>query len=54
MAALKRKDIAEHFDLAHVSSVSFIIHQVRKKKREDHAFARQVNNIIKGIVKQAT
>ncbi len=37
MAALKLKDIAERFGLAHVGSVSFITHQVRKKKREDHA-----------------
>ena len=38
LANVKLKDIAEHFNLSHVGSVSFITHQVRKMKRESKAF----------------
>ena len=54
LADVKLKDIAEFFKLSHVGSVSFITHQVRKKKREDKAFLRRINEIIKSIMKQAT
>ena len=54
LADVKLKDIAEFFKLSHVGSVSFITHQVRKKKRENKAFLRRINEIIKSIMKQAT
>ena len=54
LADIKLKDIAEFFKLGHVGSVSFITHQVRKKKREDKAFFYRINKIIQSIVKQAT
>jgi chromosomal replication initiation ATPase DnaA len=54
MADAKLKDIAEFFKLSHVGSVSFITHQVRKKKREDKLFSSRINKTIKSIMKQAT
>jgi putative transposase len=54
LADVKLKDIAEFFKLSHVGSVSFITHQVRKKKRENKAFLRLINEIMKSIMKQAT
>ena len=54
LAGAKLKDIAEFFKLSHVGSVSFITHQVRKKKREDKLFLSRINQTIMSIMKQAT
>jgi hypothetical protein len=54
LAGEKLKDIAEFFKLGHAGSVSFITHQVRKKKREDKHFSLQINKTIKSIMKQAS
>ena len=54
LAGEKLKDIAELFKLSHAGSVSFITHQVRKKKREDKYFSSIINKTIKSIMKQAS
>ncbi len=54
LAGVQLKDIAAFFNLNHMGSVSFITHQVRKRKREDHVFAAQINEMVKYIIKQAT
>ncbi len=54
LAGVQLKDIAAFFNLNHMGSVSFITHQVRKRKQEDHVFAARINKMIKHIVKQAT
>jgi len=54
LADAKLKDIAEFFTLSHAGSVSFITHQIRKKKREDGVFLRRINETIRGIMKQVT
>lgn len=54
LADEKLKDIAPYFNLSHGGSVSFITHQVRKKKREDNAFSHRINELINSIMKQVT
>ena len=54
MADAKLCDIADHFNLGHPGSVSFITHQVRKRKREERSFARRIEAVVDGIVKQMT
>ena len=53
MADVKLKDIAEHFNLSHIGSVSFITHQVRKKKIEDKDFTREIDAIVEDIIIKA-
>jgi len=48
------KDIAAFFTLSHTGSVSFITHQIRKKKREDRVYLHRINETIRGIVKQVS
>ncbi len=47
-------EIAEYFNLGHGGSVSFITHQVRRKRREDRNFGRLIDKVIASIVKQVT
>ncbi len=47
-------EIAEYFNLCHGGSVSFITHQVRRKRREDRNFGRLIDKVIASIVKQVT
>ena len=54
LASAKLKDIADYFNLNHVGSVSFITHQIRKRKREDQVFSQKINRLIKSVVKKAT
>ncbi len=54
LASVKLKYIAVHFNLRHVGSVSFITHQVRKMKREGKVFARQIDEAVMSIMKNAT
>lgn len=54
LAARKLKDIASHINLSHIGSVSFITHQVRKKKRDDKRFLGKLDEIVRSIMKQAT
>lgn len=54
LADVKLKDIAQYFNLSHVGSVSFITHQIRKKKREDKTFSNKINDVIKSIMKKAS
>ena len=54
LSAVKLKDIAQYFNLGHVGSVSFITHQMRKKKQEDKALLGRIEEIIAYIMKQAT
>ncbi len=51
MADVKLNDIAEHFNLSHIGSVSFITSQIRKRKREDIKFARKIDAIVEHIIK---
>ena len=53
MANVKLKDIAKYFNLSHIGSVSFITHQIRKRKSVDIRLARKINTIIENIMKQA-
>jgi len=53
-ANVKLKDIAEYFNMGHVGSVSFITHQIRKKKQQDRMFSQKIDGLIKSIVKKAT
>ena len=46
-------DIAEHFQLSHPGSVSYITHQVRQKISEDRGLAKKVEKIVVYVVKQA-
>lgn len=50
----KLKDIADYFQLGHVGSVSFITHQVRKRKQRETKFEQLVEEIVRSIMKQAT
>ena len=52
MADAKLKSIAEYFNLSHIGSVSFITHQVRKRKREDTKLVRKIDVVVKSIVKK--
>ena len=52
LAAVKLKDIAQYFNLGHIGSVSYITHQIRKKKREDKILFNQISEVIKSIMKQ--
>ena len=54
LADVKLKDVAAYFNLSHVGSVSFITHQIRKKKREDKVLSRRIDTLIRVIMKQAT
>jgi len=54
LAAGKLKDIAQYFNLSHIGSVSFITHQIRKKKHEDKYLPDRIDEIIMSIMKQAT
>ncbi|HFE39283.1 MAG TPA: hypothetical protein ENK06_12865 [Gammaproteobacteria bacterium] len=54
LADARLNDIAIYFNLGHPGSVSFITHQIRQKKREDVAFSRYLDELIKHIIKQAT
>ena len=47
LADVKLKDIAQNFNLGQVGSVSFITHQIRKKKREDKALSNRINELIR-------
>ncbi|MEM5548757.1 hypothetical protein [Pseudoalteromonas fuliginea] len=51
--AEKLSNIAEYFNLGHSGSVSFITHQIRKKRREDKQFSKQLDAIFDSIMKQA-
>ncbi len=54
LAEVKLQDIAPCFNLRHSGSVSFITHQVRKKKRDEKGFAARMNEVIESILKQST
>ena len=53
VAAARLTDIAGFFHLGHIGSVSFITHQIRKRKAEDRAFARKIGAVIGSIMKKA-
>jgi REP element-mobilizing transposase RayT len=53
MAHVKLKDIAAYFNLGHIGSVSFVTHQIRKKKKEDIQLARTMDAVIASIIKRA-
>lgn len=54
IGALKLAEIARYFNLGNIGSVSFITHQIRKRRREDSVFAAKLERLIKSIVKKAT
>ncbi|MDH5803443.1 MAG: transposase [Gammaproteobacteria bacterium] len=54
LASEKLVNIAYQFNLGHIGSVSFITHQIRKKKKEDENFVRKIEKIVSSIMKQAT
>ncbi|MBL4606549.1 MAG: hypothetical protein JKY01_01805, partial [Pseudomonadales bacterium] len=54
LSAAKLVDIASYFGLGHIGSVSFITHQVRKRKAEDVKYMKILELIIISIVKKAT
>jgi putative transposase len=51
LSAAKLWEIADYFNLHHIGSVSFSTHQVRKKKRENNAFAANIEYLIKNVIK---
>jgi len=53
LAEVKLRDIAEFFNLRHIGSVSFITHQVRKKKGDEKRFASRLSEVMTSIMKQA-
>jgi REP element-mobilizing transposase RayT len=54
MANVKLKDIEKYFNLGHIGSVSFVTHQIRKRKNEDIQLARTIDAVIASIIKKAT
>jgi putative transposase len=54
LVAAKLTAIAARFHLSHVGSVSFIIHKIRKRERENSQFRTRVEELFKSFVKQAT
>lgn len=54
LADVKLQEIADYFGLGHVGSVSFITHQVRKKKKQDRKYSQKIDALIRSIVKKAT
>ena len=52
LSGAKLTEIADYFNLHHGGSVSFINHQIRQLKREDKAFKRNVEGLIKSLIKQ--
>ena len=53
LADARLRDIAQLFNLGHAGSVSFVTHQVRKRRREDPVFAALIEGVIKSIVQSA-
>jgi hypothetical protein len=47
-------EIADYFDLKQGGSVSFINHQVRKMKKNDKGYKRNIDRLIKSLLKQET
>jgi putative transposase len=54
LTGAKLREIADYFDLKHGGSVSFINHQVRKMKKNDKGFKRNIDRLIKSLIKQET
>jgi len=46
--------IADHFNLSHAGSVSYITHEIRQKMLVDSSFRREIENLITGIAIKAT
>ncbi|NOU52150.1 hypothetical protein HG263_16600 [Pseudoalteromonas sp. JBTF-M23] len=47
-------DMALFFGLGHGGSVSFITHQIRKRRNDDKQFAKRLSDIFEHIMKQVT
>ena len=54
LSGAKLREIADHFNLHHGGSVSYINHQVRKMKKDDKRFKRNIDSLIKSLLKQET
>ena len=54
LGAMKLVDIAPRFGLRHIGSVSFATHYVRKTKRENLKFSREIDTLVKSIMSQVT
>jgi chromosomal replication initiation ATPase DnaA len=46
--------IADHFNLSHAGSVSYITHEIRQKMLVDSGFKRKVESLISGLAIKAT
>jgi REP element-mobilizing transposase RayT len=49
-----QKDIASYFNLKHTGSVSYTTHKIRILKRENKLFSKEINSIIKSIIRKVT
>ncbi|MBV1882752.1 MAG: hypothetical protein KUG82_14025, partial [Pseudomonadales bacterium] len=54
ISAAKLVDIAAYFGLGNIGSVSFITHQIRKRKREDDSFKSEIDSVILYVVREVT
>ena len=54
ISAAKLVDIAAYFGLGNIGSVSFITHQIRKRKREDDSFKSEIDSVILYIIRKVT
>jgi putative transposase len=53
LSGAKLHEIASQFSLTNIGSVSFITHQVRKRASEDNVYNREVEALVKSIIKNA-
>lgn len=51
LSAAKLIEIADHFNLSNINSVSSITHQVRKKIAENKRHKQSVNRLIKSLIR---
>ncbi|MBV1881034.1 MAG: hypothetical protein KUG82_05335, partial [Pseudomonadales bacterium] len=54
ISAAKLVDIAAYFGLGNIGPVSFITHQIRKRKREDDSFKSEIDSVILYIIRKVT
>jgi len=54
IAGARLSEIADYFNLTHTGSVSFITHQIRKKKGEDAGMSRKIEKLTRDIMKKVT